>query len=117
MLMRKKHFSVACMFFIVWFLASGSFSQEAEQKYTSTTISDPQIPVGDLELLLKPLTKSELIVEAEAEKKIQEKVEAIDQTKAEVELQFKIKERFDKEGVSMPYPQHDVHIYQSTKGG
>ena len=66
MLTRKKHFSIVCMLFIVWFLASGSFSQEAEQKYTATTISDPQIPAGDLELLLKPLTKSELIVEVEA---------------------------------------------------
>jgi len=68
MLMRKKHFSIVCMLFIVWFSASGSFGQEAsaEQKYTATTISDPQIPTGDLELLLKPLTKSELIVEAEA---------------------------------------------------
>jgi small conductance mechanosensitive channel len=54
------------MLFIVWFLASGSFCQEEEPKYTATTVSDPQIPVGDLELLQKPLTKSELIVEAEA---------------------------------------------------
>jgi len=66
MLTRKKHFSIICMLFIVWFLASGSFSQDAEQKYAATTISDPQIPTGDLELLLKPLTKSELIVETEA---------------------------------------------------
>src|SRR4030066_582077 len=65
-LTRNKHFFIVCMLFIVWFSASVSLSQEAEQKYTATTISDPQIPVGDLELLLKPLTKSELIVEAEA---------------------------------------------------
>jgi small conductance mechanosensitive channel len=66
MLTQKKHLFIVCMLFIVWFLASVSFSQEAEPKYAATTISDPQIPVGDLELLLKPLTKSELIVEAEA---------------------------------------------------
>jgi len=68
MLTRKKHFSIVCMLLIVCFSASGSFGQEAkaEQKYAATTISDPQIPAGDLELLLKPLTKSELIVEAEA---------------------------------------------------
>jgi small conductance mechanosensitive channel len=54
------------MLFFVWFLASVSLSQEAEQKYTATTVSDPQVPAGDLELLLKPLTKSELIAEAEA---------------------------------------------------
>jgi small conductance mechanosensitive channel len=54
------------MLFIVWFLAADSFGQEAEPKYTATTISDPQIPAGDLELLLKPLTKSELVAEVEA---------------------------------------------------
>ncbi len=66
MLTQKKHLFVVCMLFIACFLASGSFAQEAEPKYTATTISDPQIPVGDLELLLKPLTKSELIAEVEA---------------------------------------------------
>ena len=66
MLTRKKHFSIVCMLFIVWFLASGSFGQEASAEGTATTISDPQVPVGDLELLLKPLTKNELIAEAEA---------------------------------------------------
>jgi len=66
MLTQKKHLFIVCILFIACFLASGSFAQEAEPKYTATTISDPHIPVGDLELLLKPLTKSELIAEAEA---------------------------------------------------
>jgi len=66
MLKRQKHFSIVCMLSVVSFFSSGTFGQEPEQKYTATTISDSQIPVGDLELLLKPLTKSELIVEAEA---------------------------------------------------
>jgi small conductance mechanosensitive channel len=105
MLTRKKHFSIVCMFFIVCFLASGSFSKEAEQKYTATTISNPQIPVGDLELLLKPLTKSELIVETEAwlqllkskvseisaaEIQMRQKSREID--KKETEIEKKIKE-------------------------
>jgi len=63
---QKKHLTIVCVLLMVWLFAPVSFSQEAEPKYTATTISDPQIPVEDLELLLKPLTKSELIVEAEA---------------------------------------------------
>ena len=55
MLTQKKHFSIVCMLLIVWFFALVSFSQEADPNYTATTISDPQIPVGDLELILKPL--------------------------------------------------------------
>ncbi|MBN2316473.1 MAG: mechanosensitive ion channel, partial [Sedimentisphaerales bacterium] len=27
-----------------------------------------------------------------------------------------VKERFDAEGVSIPFPQHDVHLYQTSKG-
>jgi len=66
MLKRQKHFSIVCMLLVVSFFSSGTFGQEPEQKYAATTISDSQIPVGDLELLLRPLTKSELIAEAEA---------------------------------------------------
>jgi small conductance mechanosensitive channel len=65
MLKQKKHFFIIFMLFIVSFLVSGSFGQEAEPKYTATTTADPQVPVEDLELLLKPLTKTELIAEIE----------------------------------------------------
>ncbi|MHC4677184.1 MAG: mechanosensitive ion channel family protein [Planctomycetota bacterium] len=59
-------------FFIVFMLVAASpfipvcFSQETEQESVAMTTSDPQIPVEDLELLLKPLTKDELTIEAEA---------------------------------------------------
>lgn len=66
MFVKGNRFSVICMFFILSFFASGSLSEEAKPAYTATTTSDPQIPIGDLELLLKPLTKSELVVETEA---------------------------------------------------
>ena len=96
MLTRNKHFFIVCMLFIVWFSASVSLSQEAEQKYTATTISDPQIPVGDLELLLKPLTKSELIVEAEAWLQLlKSKVSQI--SAAEIQMRQKSREIDQKE--------------------
>jgi len=100
MLTRKKEFYVICMFLFIAFFTSGAFSREPDQKYTATTISDPKIPVGDLELLLKPLTKSELIVEAEAwlqllkskvsqistaEIQMRQKSREIDQKEAEIE--------------------------------
>jgi small conductance mechanosensitive channel len=102
------------MLFIVSSLTSGSISQEAEREYTATTASDPQIHVGDLELLLRPLTKNELVVEAEAwllllkdkvkeisaieiqmrqksreidkkEEEIEEKIEKIEETEKQIE--------------------------------
>jgi small conductance mechanosensitive channel len=66
MFIQKNRLFIVCMLFIVCLFISGSFSQEAEKKYVATTTSDPQIPIEDLELLLKPLTKNELVVEAEA---------------------------------------------------
>jgi len=111
MLTRKKHFSIVCMLFIVWFLASGSFGQEASAEGTATTISDPQVPVGDLELLLKPLTKNELIAEAEAwlqllkskvsqisaaEIQMRQKSREIDQKEAETEKKIEQIEEADK---------------------
>lgn len=112
MLTRKKQFSIVCTLLVISFFTSDTFGQEPEQKYTATTISDPQILVGDLELLLRPLTKSELIAEAEAwlqllkskvsqisaaeiqmrqkSREIDEKVKRIGA--AEVELQSKVKE-------------------------
>ena len=96
MLTQRKNLFIVCMLFIVWFLASGSFSQEAEPKYTATTISDPQIPVGDLELLLKPLTKSELTVEAEAWRQLlKSKVSQI--SEAEILMRQKSREIDQKE--------------------
>ena len=107
MLTREKHFSIVCMLLVVSFFTSGTFGQESEQKYAATTISDPQIPVGDLELLLKPLIKSELIAEVEAwlqllkskvsqisaaEIQMRQKSREIDEKEAEVGLQSKAKE-------------------------
>ena len=51
---------------------SYSFSQEAEKGYTASTVNDPNIPVVVLKQLLNPLTKDELIVEANAWQKLLE---------------------------------------------
>jgi small conductance mechanosensitive channel len=66
MLIKRNEFLFLGALLIVLSFMPITLGQEAEQAYTATTASDPQIPVGDLELLLKPLTKSELVVEAEA---------------------------------------------------
>lgn len=112
MLTQKKHFSIVCMLLIVWFFALVSFSQEADPNYTATTISDPQTLVGDLELLLKPLTKSELIVETEAwlkllkskvaeisaaEIQMRQKSREIDQKEAEIEKKIEQIEETEKQ--------------------
>jgi len=112
MLMWKKHVSIVCMLFIVCFSASGSLGQEASAEGTATTISNPQIPSGDLELLLKPLTKSELIVEAEAwlqllkskvteisaaEIQMRQKSREIDQKEAETEKKIEQIEETEKQ--------------------
>ena len=90
MLMQRNRLAIICILFIVSFVITGSFGQEAEQEYVATTISDPQIPVGDLELLLKPLTKDELVVEVQAWLQLlKEKVKEI----SAVEIQMRQKSR------------------------
>ena len=32
------------------------------------------------------------------------------------DMQKAVKQRFDKEGISVPFPQHDVHLFQETGG-
>jgi small conductance mechanosensitive channel len=55
-----------------WALLAGFVSiavaaeDEAEKTPEAVTTADPEIPVGELGLLLKPLTKDELLVEADA---------------------------------------------------
>ena len=62
-----------------------------ETTYQATTIIDPQIPTGDLELLLKPLRKAELITETEAWLALlQAKVQEI--SLAEIEMKQKGRE-------------------------
>jgi small conductance mechanosensitive channel len=62
-----------------------------ETPYQATTTADPEIPPGDLELLLKPLRKSELIIETEAWLALlQAKVQEI--SLAEVEMRQKGRE-------------------------
>jgi small conductance mechanosensitive channel len=88
--------------FVVWMLciscsfAFDSFGREAEQPYSATTVSDPQIPVEDLELLLRPLTKDELLVEAQGWLELlKEKVRQI--SMAEIQMRQKSRQIDKKE--------------------
>ncbi|MHC4558895.1 MAG: mechanosensitive ion channel family protein [Planctomycetota bacterium] len=112
MLIQKNRLFIVCMLFVVCLFTSGSFSQETEKKYIATTISDPQIPVEDLVLLLKPLTKDELVVEAQAwlellKEKVKEisaleiqarqKSREIDKAEEEIEKKIEIIEKTEEQ--------------------
>ena len=55
-----------CSLYLATTIAHADEKQEAEDKYEATTIADPQIPVDELSLLVKPLTAPELEAEADA---------------------------------------------------
>jgi small conductance mechanosensitive channel len=67
MLKEKIRPIIVCVLCTLWLSAFNSFGQDdIEKQYSATTTANPQVPVEDLELLLKPLTREELIVEAQA---------------------------------------------------
>jgi len=75
---------------VFWALLAGfisiSFAAEDEAAPKAITTADPEVPVEDLTLLLKPLTKDELIVEAAAwQALLKERAEGI--AKAEIAVQ------------------------------
>lgn len=78
MLIQKNRLFVVCLLFVLCSFTVNSFGQETKPQYSATTVSDPQVPIEDLESLLTPLTKAELIVEAEAWRELlKEKVSQI----------------------------------------
>jgi small conductance mechanosensitive channel len=96
MLMQKNRLFIVCMLCSLSPFTFASFGREAKQEYSATTISDPQIPVEDLELLLKPLTKSELIVETEAWLQLL-KVKATEISAVEIQMRRKSREIDEKQ--------------------
>ena len=96
MLMQKNRLFIVCMLCSLSPFTFVSFGREAKQEYSATTISDPQIPVEDLELLLKPLTKSELIVEAEAWLQLL-KVKVTEISAVEIQMRRKSREIDEKQ--------------------
>ncbi|MGI9472549.1 MAG: mechanosensitive ion channel domain-containing protein [Rubripirellula sp.] len=65
---RYRLFLLAIAWIAACPFASNLAAQEdsSESPAKATTVSDPEIPVEHLELLIKPLTKEELVVEADA---------------------------------------------------
>ena len=96
MLMQKNRLFIVCMLCSLSPLTFVSFGREAKQEYSATTISDPKIPVEDLELLLKPLTKSELIVEADAWLQLL-KVKVTEISAVEIQMRRKSREIDEKQ--------------------
>jgi small conductance mechanosensitive channel len=77
---------------VLWALLAGIVSvpcgaeDEAGKAPQATTTADPQIPIAELELLLKPLTKDELLLEANAwQALLKEKAQEI--ARAEIAVQ------------------------------
>jgi len=65
--------------------ANANEDKPSEHHSTASTVSDPDIPLDELELLLKPMTSEELIVEADAWfKPLRETALALNLTKLEV---------------------------------
>lgn len=61
----KVHICI-CLFIIVSLYPSFTLAQEDNGGYVAVTANDPNVKADELKLLLKPLTKDELIVEAQA---------------------------------------------------
>jgi len=63
----KTRFVLACLLFSMlgWNLSPAQGVSNAESK-PAITVADPNIPIGHLDLLLDPLTRDELLVEAKA---------------------------------------------------
>ncbi len=65
--MKTLRVPVCILAFIIFSLFSSfSLAQESDSGYKAVTAGEPNIPIKELKLLLKPLTKDELIVEADA---------------------------------------------------
>lgn len=94
--LRRVRLLVICALCASNFFACASFGEDAEQEYSATTVSNPQIRIEDLQSLLKPLTRAELIVEAEAWLELlKEKVAQI--SNAEIQMREKSREIDKKE--------------------
>ncbi|MCP4270166.1 MAG: mechanosensitive ion channel family protein [Candidatus Brocadiaceae bacterium] len=90
-----------------------------ESVYVSSTTAFPEVPVEDLELLLKPLTKGELEVEAKAWLGLlKEKVNEV--SLAEIQARRKNKEikkaKNDTEGTIAPVSEAQIEQKTKTKG-
>ena len=115
MLSRKNSQLAVCMFCILISLTCDSFSQDAKTQYSAMTASDPNIPIEDLELLLKPLTKDELIVEAGAWMELlKEKVEQI--SNAEIQVRQETRQIEQKEDDADQKPDEaEIELRNKTK--
>ena len=80
-----------CMLFVVWSPLHAEEKTKQEPPPKPVTISDPAIPVDELELLVKPLTADELFVEADAWLGLL-KAKVAEISQAEIEVKKKHKE-------------------------
>ncbi|MGC9329685.1 MAG: hypothetical protein ACP5I1_18765, partial [Candidatus Hinthialibacter sp.] len=108
---------IVCMFIL-----SASLWGAAQTSYKAVTVKDPKIPVAYLEIMLKPLTKEELKVEADAwmlllKNKVQEiSVAEIDAKKTSEEVsQVKQELKEKKDDVSQAQKKVEEKVQEVEK--
>ena len=95
---------------VLWPLPLGAQETPDTTPAVSVTTQDPLVQEDELALMLQPLTKEELEVEFICRPWVKtENYWAVywDVTQA-------VKEWFDREGISIPFPQRDVHLYHEN---
>ncbi len=96
-------------------VASAAGAQEPQ--YTAVTTADPDISVDNLKLLLKdpaPTVKLHELGDSSVNFICRPWTQTANYWAVYWDITRTVKERFDAEGVSIPFPQQDVHIYHEA---
>jgi len=107
--------AVFCWALLVSFITDPfAAEEETQESPQAVTTSDPEIPVEELSLLLKPLTKDELLIEADAwQVLLKEKAEEI--AKAEIAVQRQNREIDKAQEIQKRADEAEEHLEEVTE--
>jgi len=100
-------------------MAASGMAQEQpieNKPYLAMTAGDSAIPVDHLKVILRPLMKDEL-ADSSVNLFCRPWVKTEDYWNVHWDLTHQVKERFDAEGISFPFPQRDVHVDAPAHSG